>query len=56
MREQEILTLHFGLAGNKQLTLTEIGQRMGISRERVRQIEKQALNFLKQKLDSYQAR
>lgn len=53
-REQEILTLHFGLAGNNQLSLSEIGQRMGISRERVRQIEKEALNFLKQKLISYQ--
>ncbi len=46
-REQDILTLHFGLGG-ESLTLEEIGRRLGITRERVRQIEGQALRKLGQ--------
>lgn len=49
-QEQEILTLHFGLIDGCKLSLEQIGQRMGISRERVRQIEKQAISFLHQQL------
>ncbi|MDZ8221450.1 MULTISPECIES: RNA polymerase sigma factor, RpoD/SigA family [unclassified Nostoc] len=45
-QQQEILTLHFGLTDGHEFTLEEIGKRIGISRERVRQIEKQALQVL----------
>ncbi|MEH2427465.1 MAG: RNA polymerase sigma factor, RpoD/SigA family [Nostoc sp.] len=51
-QQQEILNLHFGLADGNELSLEQIGQRMGISRERVRQIEKQALHILYRQLRS----
>ncbi|WP_375477741.1 RNA polymerase sigma factor, RpoD/SigA family [uncultured Nostoc sp.] len=51
-QQQEILNLHFGLIDGNQLSLEQIGQRMGISRERVRQIEKQALQLLYRQLRS----
>ncbi|WP_392532364.1 RpoD/SigA family RNA polymerase sigma factor [Nostoc sp. C117] len=50
-QQQKILDLHFGLTDGHQLSLEEIGQRLGISRERVRQIEKQALKLLYQQLN-----
>ncbi|MBV6622573.1 MAG: RNA polymerase sigma factor, RpoD/SigA family [Rivularia sp. (in: Bacteria)] len=46
-QQREVLTLRFGLIDGNELTLSEIGQRMGISRERVRQLEMQALNNLR---------
>jgi RNA polymerase nonessential primary-like sigma factor len=46
-QQKEVLTLRFGLAGEYELTLVQISQRMGLSRERVRQIEKQALSILR---------
>ncbi|MEH1857158.1 MAG: RNA polymerase sigma factor, RpoD/SigA family [Nostoc sp.] len=51
-QQQEILNLHFGLTDGNELPLEQIGQRMGISRERVRQIEKQALHLLYRQLRS----
>ncbi|MBN3939208.1 RNA polymerase sigma factor, RpoD/SigA family [Nostoc sp. NMS9] len=51
-QQQEILNLHFGLTDGNELSLEQIGQRMGISRERVRQIEKQALHLLYRQLRS----
>ena len=41
-REQKILRLRFGLAGGDPLTLEETGKLMGITRERVRQIQEKA--------------
>ncbi|MBN3906288.1 MAG: RNA polymerase sigma factor, RpoD/SigA family [Nostoc sp. NMS1] len=49
-QQQEVLNLHFGLTDGNELSLEQIGQRMGISRERVRQIEKQALKLLHRQL------
>ena len=45
-REQEIITRRFGLNGAKE-TLEQIGERLDITRERVRQLEKAALIRLK---------
>ncbi len=42
-REAEVLRLRFGLNNQEPLTLKEIGERVGLTRERVRQIEKEAL-------------
>lgn len=42
-REAKVLRLRFGLDGAEPLTLKAVGKRIGISRERVRQIEKSAL-------------
>ena len=46
-REVKILKLRFGLPDGKRRTLQEVGKKMGITRERVRQIEKQALRRLR---------
>lgn len=45
-REAEVLRLRFGLEDRAPLTLRDIGKRLGISRERVRQIESRALQKL----------
>ena len=42
-REQEVLTLRFGLAGRERLSLTQVGKILAVSKERVRQIEERAL-------------
>lgn len=42
-REREVIELRFGLIGSGPWTLEEIGERLKITRERVRQIEKEAL-------------
>ncbi len=41
-REREVLELRFGIATEEPLTLEEVGKRLELSRERVRQIEKKA--------------
>ncbi|NDJ52325.1 MAG: sigma-70 family RNA polymerase sigma factor [Chloroflexi bacterium] len=47
-REAQILRLRFGLEGGVPKTLEQVGQEMGLSRERIRQIERQALRQLRQ--------
>jgi len=42
-REAEVVVLYFGLSYEEALTLHEIGQRMGLTRERIRQIKERAL-------------
>ena len=49
-REIEIIHLRFGLGGGEPWTLHEIAERQGCSKERIRQIEVQALNKLREKL------
>ena len=46
-RARVVVTLHFGLQGQRAHTLHEIGERLGLTRERVRQIEGEALAALR---------
>ena len=46
-RESKILRLYFGLDGSEPMTLEEIGELLGITRERVRQIKEKALSRLR---------
>jgi RNA polymerase primary sigma factor len=46
-REARILQLRYGLLDGQILTLNEVGRKMGVTRERVRQIEAQALRRLR---------
>jgi len=48
-REAEITRLYFGIGYERPMTLEEVGQRFGITRERVRQIKENALHKLRQK-------
>ncbi|MCC0176939.1 RNA polymerase sigma factor, RpoD/SigA family [Waterburya agarophytonicola K14] len=48
-QQQEVIRLRFGMDDGKELSLAKIGQRMGISRERVRQLEHQALAQLRRR-------
>ena len=45
-REATILRMRFGLGEEEPKTLKEIGERLGLTRERVRQIESEALSKL----------
>jgi RNA polymerase primary sigma factor len=46
-REVRILQLRYGLVDGKSYTLEEVGQKLGVTRERIRQIEAQALRRLR---------
>ena len=46
-RERSVIELRYGLIGKDPLTLEQIGVAMGITRERVRQIESNSLRKLK---------
>jgi RNA polymerase primary sigma factor len=46
-REARILRLRFGLQNGRQYTLEEVGQKFGLTRERIRQIEGKALRRLR---------
>lgn len=57
-QQREVLALRFGLEDGQTLTLAKIGDRLNISRERVRQIEREALTKLrkrKQDINDYLA-
>jgi RNA polymerase nonessential primary-like sigma factor len=48
-QQREVLALRFGLADGQAMTLAKIGDRLNISRERVRQIEREALSKLRKR-------
>ena len=47
-KEAEIIRCRFGLEGRSICTLEETGKKMGLTRERIRQLEKQAIDKLKE--------
>jgi RNA polymerase primary sigma factor len=46
-REKLILTLYFGINGEEPLTLEDIGKKLGLTRERIRQIKEKAIQRLR---------
>ena len=46
-RERKIVCMHFGINGEEPQTLTTIGRELGLSRERIRQLELRALHKLR---------
>lgn len=48
-QQQQVLAMRFGLEDGQALTLAKIGDRLNISRERVRQIEREALTKLRKR-------
>jgi len=53
-REKHIILNRFGLLGGKELTLEEIGRTLNLSRERVRQLEREAKAKLRTRLKQFQ--
>ena len=50
-RDQDIVRSHFGLNGDTQpTTLEQLGERYGVTKERIRQIEQRALAHLREHL------
>ena len=54
-REIEILRHRFGLDGDPEKTLDEVGERFGVTRERVRQIQNSALGKLRRMIECHEA-
>ena len=50
-RDKEILIMRYGIDSEKPLTLAEVSEKMGISRERVRQIEDRAVRTVRKKAE-----
>ncbi|MBT33981.1 MAG: RNA polymerase subunit sigma [Thalassobius sp.] len=46
-REQEVIKMTFGIGGKEQMTLQEIGEYLGLTRERVRQIKEKGIRKLR---------
>jgi RNA polymerase sigma factor (sigma-70 family) len=52
MQEREILTRRFGIGRSEALTLQQCGLELGLSRERVRQVENRAIKKLKNNIET----
>jgi RNA polymerase primary sigma factor len=50
-RESRILSMRFGLDNGRPKTLEEVGARLGVTRERIRQIQEQALQKMRVKIE-----
>ena len=50
-RESRILAMRFGLDNGQPKTLEEVGARLGVTRERIRQIQEQALQKMRVKIE-----
>ena len=50
-READIIRLRFGLEGRDPKTLEEVGEQIGITRERVRQLQEQAIRQLRKNMN-----
>jgi RNA polymerase nonessential primary-like sigma factor len=48
-QQREVISLRFGLQDGKELSLSKVGKRLNLSRERVRQLEQQALEHLRRR-------
>jgi RNA polymerase nonessential primary-like sigma factor len=48
-QQQQVLTLRYGLGDEKEMSLAKVGERLNLSRERVRQLERQALEHLRRR-------
>ena len=51
-RESRILAMRFGLDNGRPKTLEQVGERLGVTRERIRQIQEQALQKLRVKIEN----
>ena len=50
-RESRILAMRFGLDNGRPKTLEDVGKRLGVTRERIRQIQEQALQKMRVKIE-----
>lgn len=46
-QQQQVISLHFGLKDGKKMTFAQIGEHLNVSRERARQIEREAFKYLR---------
>jgi RNA polymerase primary sigma factor len=53
-READIIRLRFGLEGRDPLTLEQVGAKIGVTRERVRQLQEQALRQLRKNMATFE--
>jgi len=55
-REKQVLGMRFGLGNSRRYTLAEVAKKLGVSRERVRQIEESALKKLRKLVEEQEDR
>jgi RNA polymerase nonessential primary-like sigma factor len=51
-KQREVLSRRFGLRGHEMMTLEDVGREIGLTRERVRQIQVEALRRLRDKMEA----